>query len=382
MESYDPNYIKAQNRKIVFDLFMAEDQLSRAEIVRRTAMSFPTVMKITDFFMSKKLVYDTGVSVSNSDGAGRKGRLLKFNPNAYGAVGIVFEGKYINMGFVNLKGEIIESISLNAGDDAENFRFSNLLDRIDGLIRSNGNIPCLGIGIGLPKAVNPEKKTMLEYSETAIKEISFEEYAGFSADIFNIPVFVENDVNTVSIGEIFLRKKTDVGSLVYISLGSGLGSAIILDGRVHRGVNFLAGEIGSLIIDNPDSLDFKNLSQEAVEKKINLRAIREKFGIDINRELKVPESLKQEITEYIANYLAVIIYNFVHILDIDEFVISGIIPEFLGDEFYQYLRFFVRKLLKTGVRITPPVNDNAGIVGAGVMVFNNTVMDRVLSEGC
>ena len=86
--------------------------------------------------------------------------------------------------------------------------------------------------------------------------------------------------------------------------------------------------------------------------------------------------------KYIANYLAVIIYNFVHILDIDEFVISGIIPEFLGDEFYQYLSFFVRKLLKTGVRITPPVNDNAGIVGAGVMVFNNTVMDRVLSEGC
>ena len=91
------------------------------------------------------------------------------------------------------------------------------------------------------------------------------------------------------------------------------------------------------------------------------------------------EALKQEITEYIANYLSIIIYNYVHILDIDEFVITGIIPEFLGDEFYQYLRFFIRKLLKTGIKITPSVNADAGVIGAGVMVFNNTIMDSVLS---
>ncbi|HEY8422784.1 MAG TPA: ROK family protein [Thermoclostridium sp.] len=374
MESYDPNYIKSQNRKLVFDLFMAEGELSRAEITRRTTMSFPTVLKVVNFFLSKNLVYETGISVQNNDGAGRKGRLLKFNPNAYGAVGIVFEGKFINMGFVNLKGEVIESISLNTDESTESFKFSLLADRIKELISKNRDIPCLGIGFGLPKAVNPDKKTILEYTNTVIKEISFEEYTGLPPETFQMPIFIENDVKTVSIGEIFLRKKSEVGNLVYISLGSGLGSAVILDGKVHRGINFLAGEIGSLVLNDPDLLDFKNLSEEAIENRINLTAIKEKFGIEIRKGLTVSESLKQQITEYIANYLAVIIYNYVHILDIDEFVISGIIPEFLGDEFYQYLKFFVRKLLKTSVKITPSINADAGVIGAGVMVFNNTIM--------
>ena len=379
MESYDPNYIKSQNRKLVFDLFMAEGELSRAEITRRTTMSFPTVLKVVNHFMSKNLVCETGINVQNNEGAGRKGRLLKFNPDAYGAVGIVFEGKYINMGFVNLKGELIESMSLNIDENSGNSRFSLLFDKIGELIGRNRAIPCLGIGFGLPRVVNPGKKTIIEYTNTVIREISFEEYIGLPLENFRMPVFIENDVKTLSIGEIYLRKKQETGNLVYISLGSGLGSAIILDGKVHRGVNFLAGEIGSLILGDPVLLDYKNLSGEGIENKINIKAIREKFGIDVHKGLAVSESLKQEITEYITNYLAVIIYNFVHILDIDEFVISGVIPEFLGDEFYQYLRFFVRKLLKTSIKITPSINTNAGVIGAGVMVFDNTIMETVLS---
>lgn len=379
MESYDPNYIKSQNRKLVYDLFMAEGELSRAEITRKTTMSFPTVLKVVNYFISKKLVYETGINVPN-DGAGRKGRLLKFNPNAYGAVGVVFEGKYINLGLVNLKGEIIESLSLKIDEGNEDFKLLTLVGKIEELIKKHRNIPCLGIGFGLPKVVNPEKKTILEYSDTLIKELSFEDYTGLPLEILGMPVFIENDVKTVSIGEIFLRKKTEVGSLVYMSLGSGLGSAIILDGKVHSGMHFLAGEIGSLIFKSPDLLDYKKLSGEAVETKINIKAIKEKFGIDIHRDLIVTEALKQEITEYIADYLAIIIYNFVHILDVDEFVISGIIPEFLGEEFYQYLRFHVRKLLKTGIKITPPISTDTGVIGAGVMVFNNTVMNSILSD--
>ena len=379
MESYDPNYIKAQNRKLVYDLFMTEGELSRAEITRKTTMSFPTVLKVVNFLMSKNLVFETGINVSNNDGAGRKGRLLKFNPNAFGAVGIVFEGKYVNMGFINLKGEIIEACSLNINGNSKEFKFSMLLDSIKKIINKNQEIPCLGIGIGLPRAVNPQKRTILEYTKTIIKEISFEDYSGLPLEILGIPVFIENDVKAVSMGEMFLRKKSDIGNMVYISLGSGLGSAIVLNGKVHRGMNFLAGEIGSMVLNNPELVDFKNFSNEAVEKKMNIKAIEEKFEIDIRNDFVVSEALKQEITEYISNYLAIIIHNYAKILDINEFVISGVIPEFLGDDFYQYLRFFVRKLLKTSVKITPAISTDTGVVGAGAMVFNNTVMDSILS---
>ena len=95
-------------------------------------------------------------------------------------MGIVFEGKYINMGFVNLNGEIIDSLSLNTDENIEEFKFSLLIDRIEELINKNKHIPCLGVGIGLPKAVNPGEKTIIEYTDTIIREISFEDYASFS----------------------------------------------------------------------------------------------------------------------------------------------------------------------------------------------------------
>ena len=53
MTSYVPEYLKARNRKTVFDLFLHERELSRAEIVQRTKMSFPTASKAVDFLISR-----------------------------------------------------------------------------------------------------------------------------------------------------------------------------------------------------------------------------------------------------------------------------------------------------------------------------------------
>lgn len=380
MIPYGPNYIKTRNRKLVFDLFMEEEELSRAEITRKTSMSFPTVLKVVNFLISKNIIFETGGTRSNNGGIGRKGRLLRFNPNAYSAVGVVLEGQFANIGLVNLKGEMLESEFINLKEQKEELRFCMLLDKIKEILNRNESTPVLGIGVGLPKKVNPERKVVIEYSDSTIENIKVQDDIEALSETLGLPVFIENDVKTISIGETFLRKNSDLKDLVYISLGSGLGSAIILDGRLRRGVNFIAGEIGALIFDKPENIDFKNLSMESVEKKINLKAIKDKFGVNIGMDIKVTESLKQEITEYICRYLALIIYHFVHILDINEFVISGIIPEFLGDDFYLYLKFFVRRLLKTSIKITPGISHHGGIVGGGVMVFNNMLEDSILSQ--
>ena len=60
MTSYVPEYLKARNRKTVFDLFLHERELSRAEIVQRTKMSFPTASKAVDFLISRGIISEIG----------------------------------------------------------------------------------------------------------------------------------------------------------------------------------------------------------------------------------------------------------------------------------------------------------------------------------
>lgn len=70
MTSYVPEYLKARNRKTVFDLFLHERELSRAEIVQRTKMSFPTASKAVDFLISRGIISEIG----SEEPAGRPGR--------------------------------------------------------------------------------------------------------------------------------------------------------------------------------------------------------------------------------------------------------------------------------------------------------------------
>ena len=93
MEPYLPNYLKGKNRRLVFDLLRERGQMSRAEITRDTGMSFPTAMKVVDAFLEKGLLVELD-ETGPAAGAGRKGRLLRFEPGAYRAVGVECEGRF------------------------------------------------------------------------------------------------------------------------------------------------------------------------------------------------------------------------------------------------------------------------------------------------
>ena len=64
---------------------------------------------------------------------------------------------------------------------------------------------------------------------------------------FEIPVIIENDVNLAALGENWFGIGEGVNNLVMISIGTGIGSGIILDGKLHRGYRDSSGEIGYLL---------------------------------------------------------------------------------------------------------------------------------------
>ena len=66
------------------------------------------------------------------------------------------------------------------------------------------------------------------------------------ADALNVPVGIDTDVNAAALGEATYGAGKGLDSLVYYTVGTGVGAALVLDGRIHHGAHFLAGEMGHM----------------------------------------------------------------------------------------------------------------------------------------
>lgn len=101
------------------------------------------------------------------------------------------------------------------------------------------------IGIGCPGTCNNDSG-VVEYSNNLgflnvplRKDIE---------EAFNIPVYLENDANAAAFGEFVAGAAKGAKSAVVITLGTGVGSGIVIDGKIYRGANFAGGEIGHTVI--------------------------------------------------------------------------------------------------------------------------------------
>ena len=106
---------------------------------------------------------------------------------------------------------------------------------------------CMGIGVGLPGTVDIQNRRLLFSYNLDWYDIAFDEI--WQAK-FGLPVYVENDANAAAVGEYYFGIARDVKNFIFIFLSSvGLGSGIFIGGRLLRGGNGFAGEIGHMTID-------------------------------------------------------------------------------------------------------------------------------------
>lgn len=108
------------------------------------------------------------------------------------------------------------------------------------------------IGLGVPGQVDPA--TGIVHLAVNLNLQNYPLGPALSAR-FKTPTFLENDVRTAAIGALaHVRQSEPVDSLAYVSLGTGLAAGVILNGRLHRGHNGLAGEIGHMIVEPEGAL--------------------------------------------------------------------------------------------------------------------------------
>lgn len=153
----------------------------------------------------------------------------------------------IDLGATNLRVARVEKdeiVHLETENVTESDNPANLMDQIRRLIGKTLTDEVSGIGIGVPSVVDIEKGIVYDvqnipgWNRVPVKKI-------LESD-FNLPVYVNNDANCFVLGEKYYGKGSGYESIVGLTLGSGFGSGLILDGHLYAGKNCGAGEVGML----------------------------------------------------------------------------------------------------------------------------------------
>ncbi len=164
-------------------------------------------------------------------------------------VGVDVGGMSIKIGLVDSEGKIIISKSF-ATEQEKGFKsmFARTADKIKELI-NEADFSLLdlgGIGIGIPGTVDSKKGMIVSAVNIGCKNENLVEEM---SQYFNVPIAVGNDANMAALGEQRFGAGKGHENVVMITLGTGIGGGIIIDGKLYEGNGGAGGEVGHQIIE-------------------------------------------------------------------------------------------------------------------------------------
>ncbi len=163
------------------------------------------------------------------------------------AIGVDVGGTNTKFGIVNQKGEILiqDRMKTSDYDNVEEF-IEALAEKLLPMMKQYGDLAAFtGLGMGAPNG-NYYQGT-IEYAAN-LKWKGIIPMAELMEKKFKIPVKITNDANAAAVGEMHYGVAKGMKNFITITLGTGVGSGIIIDGKIVLGHNGFAGELGHVIV--------------------------------------------------------------------------------------------------------------------------------------
>lgn len=249
------------------------------------------------------------------------------------------------------------------------------------------------VGIGAPGSIDPEQgRVIFSPNMPGWEDIQLKKELEKHLDL---PVFVENDCNVCTLGVHVAELGAKAKHLVGIFLGTGIGSGIILDGRLHSGFNRTAGEIGHMVLEvggpkcgcgNRGCFEalasrtaiFRRI-QNAVkdgEKTILTDLLGDDLGDlrsgDLRKALKKGDKLAEKVVEDAAEYTGIAVGNIINLINPEYIVLGGGVIDALEDEMMAIIVETAHDYAMTGAAkgvqiVASKLGDHAGITGAAAL---------------
>lgn len=247
---HDANRVRAYNQKKIYDLIRTNKGISRAEIAPKIGISPTSVGKITAIMIEDGLVAECGIS--EDSGIGRKGIQLMVVANKVLSIAVTIDIGAICGAIVNIDGETLfktrqpmpSHFTFEAAVDCCTQIIGQLLKRLTA--QQQEDVVAIGVSVpGFVAGGHVYHSPQLFWQDVPLGEAL--------NNRFNQKIIVENNVKADALTECVYGNIGTHNNILVLSMGSGVGGALIRNGRLLRGAHSALGEIGHILVGSNGS---------------------------------------------------------------------------------------------------------------------------------
>lgn len=237
--------IRAINRSTVLNMIKAYGPIARADIARRTGLSPATITAITAELISQNLVFEK--SAGDSSG-GRPPILLALNPRGGYVIGIKLTETQAISALTDLEATVIAKSTATLSGHEPVQVVQDLVSMVEKWLRESGirKEQFLGVGIGLAGIVDGARGMLHRSPYYGWRDVPLRDMLQRH---LHVPVYIDNDVNTLTLTEKWFGSGQDVEDFLTVTVGRGVGLGIVVNGQFYSGSRGGAGEFGHTVID-------------------------------------------------------------------------------------------------------------------------------------
>jgi glucokinase len=305
--------------------------------------------------------------------------------------GIDIGGTAVKVGLFNTEGKLLDKWDFatkrteNGKDilkDSANF-IKAKIDEL-GLVKEN----IVGIGVGIPGPIR-DNGEVLELPNLGLGQFNIEEELG---SLTGLKVKGGNDANVAALGEQWMGSGKGYRSMVLVTLGTGVGGGVIINGSILAGSNGAAGEIGHIFVNEEETGKCgcgktgcleqyasatgivrlaKNLLKESQEAS-TLRDILELSAKDVFDCAKAGDKLALLVVDKACRYLGVAMAQIAQVIDPEAFIIGGGVSkagEIITETTKKHYNMHVMNSLKNKEFKLAILGNDAGIYGAAKLIL-------------
>lgn len=388
----DNRAIREVNRSIILDLVRRVERISRTELARRSKLTKPTVSAIVDELLGEGIVREVGFGEPVS-GGGRPARLLEFNDASAAYLGIHIGVRSTSVAVADARGTIrlVRRRPSIVGSPARTLRSIQALaaEALQGAKVPRTRVE--GAAATVPGLVDHESGLCVLAPNLGWRDVPLRDAL---SEAIGLPFVVNNITQAAAVAEGRVGAAKEARSFVWLYVGSGVGSGVVIDGRVFYGQRGFSGEIGHcpVVEDGPECGCGRRGCLETVASAMALgRAVKAALaageptvlaGMEgpldagaVAAAARDGDPVARRILAAMSEHLGRGISYLLNVLNPEMIVLGGPVAQ-AGQILFDDVRASVARhaLLPKGVQIVPSaLGDRAELTGAVLLAMDHNV---------
>lgn len=330
--SVGPKLIRIMNQRTLLGILFDRGVATRPELSADSGLSQPTVIAALEELITAGLVRQLG---HDERALGRPARLYEANASAGTVTAIDIGRVWLRAAVVDLRGHELSRADIRNHARSTTELIELISDTV-AVARRGANLtePSTFTIIGSP-GVFVAQRGMVDYADQ-LPGWHHPKLIEMLEDALGKDIVIENDVNLAACGEANEGVGRGLGSFAYLHIGTGVGLATVIDGKVHRGASGAAGELAYTLAQDPQSKDMVPLEDIVSARALEFAA--KNAGLDSADPAEILALPKrrllshQQVIEDFCDRVAAVIVTITAVFDPERIVLGGGIGRGLGPE--------------------------------------------------